>query len=235
MEPLTRVDVTSAWLRAWEQLSIVAQTGDTTGLEVYFSNSALEGLLDAVPDSRNLPTHQIAHELRIDFYSRDGQVIGLTADRVELVRAAPVGDVTGWLQTDESYEAILLLEDGNWRIQHWVRRDITDRWWTEPIAPAADGVDDLAVHGINYYPRDTPFDAFWAGYDPAVVDADFERIAALGMNSVRIFLPFDELLGRWTTEDELAPVVDLMDRAADHDLGVATTFGDEKPADASLL
>jgi hypothetical protein len=153
-------------------------------------------------------------------------VIGLTADRVELVRAADVGDVTGWLQTDESYEAILLLEDGNWRIQHWVRRDITDRWWTEPIAAAADGVEELAVRGINYYPRDTPFDAFWSNYDPAVVDADFERIAAMGMNSVRVFLPFDELLGRWTTEDELAPVVDLMDRAADHDLGVVVTLFD---------
>lgn len=226
MEPLTRVDVTSAWLRAWEQLSIVAQTGDTTGLEVYFSNSALEGLLGSASDSRNFPTHQIAHELRIDFYSRDGQVIGLTADRVELVRAAEVGDVTGWLQTDESYEAVLLLEDGNWRIQHWVRRDVADRWWTEPIAPAADGVDQLAVHGINYYPRDTPFEAFWPNYDPAVVDADFERIAAMGLNSVRVFLPFDELAGRWTTEDELAPVVDLMDRAESHDLGVVVTLFD---------
>ncbi len=225
MEPLTRVDVTSAWLRAWEQLSIVAQTGDTTGLEVYFSNSALEGLLASVGDTQNLPTHQIAHELRIDFYSQDGQVIGLTADRVELVRAAEVGDVTGWLQTDESYEAILLLEDGNWRIQHWVRRDIEDRWWTEPVAPATDGVD-IALNGINYYPKDTPFDAFWPNYDGSVVDADFQRIADLGLDSVRIFLPFDGFLGRWTTEDELVPVLDLMDRADAHGLGVVVTLFD---------
>ena len=238
MEPLTRVDVTSAWIRAWEQLSIVAQTGDTTGLEVYFSNSALEGLLASREQTRGNPVHQLGHTLRVDFYSQDGQVIGLTADEVNLVRSVEVGGTLGWTQNVESYEAVLLLEDGNWRIQHWVRREADRRWWTDPapdgtralIEEAAedDAADSagLAINGINYYPRDAPFAEFWPNYDPDVVAADLDRVADAGLDSVRIFLPFDGLGGRWTGEEDLAPVKDFLDQADARGLGVVVTLFD---------
>ena len=227
MEPLTRVDLTSAWIRAWEQLSIVAQTGSVAGLEIYFSNSALEGLLASAQEVRGRPVNQLSHNLRVDFYSEDGQVIGLTADQVGLVRSVPIGGTLGWVQSVESYEAVLVLEDGNWRVQHWVRRSTDERWWTEPVDPATEfDAATFAVNGINYFPQDHPFDAFWANYDPDVVDADLERIAGLGADSVRVFLPFDELGGRWTTEEQLEPVIDFLDRAEAHELEVVATLFD---------
>lgn len=252
MEPLTRVEVTSAWIRAWEQLSIVAQTGDLTGLEVYFANSALEGLLASVEDTSGHPVHQLGHRLKLDFYSQDGQVIGLTAQEVQLLRSVNVDGVLGWMETTESYEAILLLEDGNWRIQHWVRRDATGDWWTDPApdglvslapgrsAPDAQGPESQIsagqisagesgqrlINGVNYYPRDTPFDLFWPNYQPAVVDQDLALIADAGFDTVRIFLPFDGLGGRWTTDEDLAPVIAFMDQADASGLGVVVTLFD---------
>lgn len=227
MEPLTRVDITSAWIRAWEQLSIVARTGSLTGLEVYFSNSALDGLLESAERMRGRPVNQINHNLRVDFYSEDGQVIGLTADEVGLVRSVPVGDTVGFVQTRESYEAILLLEDGNWRVQHWVRRSSEDRWWTDPAEAAAEfDPTTFAVNGVNYFPQAHPFDAFWANYDEQVIESDLARIAALGADSVRVFLPFDELGGRWVGDEQLEPVLDFFDRAESHQLGVVATLFD---------
>ncbi len=225
MEPLTRVDVSSAWVRAWEQLTIAAQTGDTSGMEVYFSNSALEAARERAADMGGRPLHQLSHRLRVDFYSRDGQVLGLTATEVRFVRAVPLGDELGWMHSVETYEAVLLLEDGNFRIQHWVRRDVENRWWTEPITPATD-TERLPVSGINYYPRETPFEFFWPEYDSHTVAEDLDRVVTLGADSIRIFLPFDQLGGRWTTTEDMNPVVDLLDLAGERDLGVVVTLFD---------
>ncbi len=225
MEPLTRIDVSSAWVRAWEQLTIAAQTGDTSGMEAYFSNSALEAALDRAADMGGRPIHQLSHRLRVDFYSQDGQVIGLTAPEVRFVRAVPLGDEIGWLHSVESYEAVLLLEDGNFRIQHWVRREVENRWWTEPVTPGTE-TERLPVSGVNYYPQATPFEFFWPEYDPEVVASDLDRIVTLGADSIRIFLPFDQLGGRWTEPEDLDPVLDLLDQADERDLGVVVTLFD---------
>ncbi len=225
MEPLTRVDVSSAWIRAWEQLTIAAQTGDVSGMEVYFSNSALEAAVARAADMGGRPLHQLSHRLRVDFYSQDGQVIGLTAPEVRFVRAVPLGEEIGWMHSVESYEAVLLLEDGNFRIQHWVRRQVENRWWTEPVAPGTN-YDRLPVSGVNYYPRESPFEFFWPEYDSATVAEDLDRIVTLDADSIRIFLPFDQLGGRWTTPEDLVSVLDLLDLAEQRDLGVVVTLFD---------
>ncbi len=137
MEPLTRVDVTASWLRGWEQLSIVAETGDTSGVEVYFSNSARQGVLAQAENWEGRSLEQLGHDLALTFYSEDGQVIGLTAVETRLKRTQQVGDYDLIRYTVEQYEAVLVLEDGNWRIQHWVRRSIDDgRWILEPMRKA---------------------------------------------------------------------------------------------------
>ena len=56
--------------------------------------------------------------------------------------------------------------------------------------------------GVNYWPADTAMG--WLGrYDPAVVRRDFRRIAASGMDTVRVFL-------RWS---DLQPTSGMVDRA----------------------
>ncbi|MEM7285996.1 MAG: hypothetical protein AAF480_06555 [Actinomycetota bacterium] len=224
MEPLTRDDITDAWLRAWEQLSIVARTGDTSGLEVYFSNSALEALQANADQTRGLPVRQIGHTLQVEFYSHDGQVLSVTAPEVKLLRAAPVGDVQGWRDATESYEAIMILEDGNWRVHHWLRTGAQGRWWSDPVTPAT--AAPAQYRGVNYFPADTPYEFFWPGFDPAVVDGDLARVAALGLDTVRVPIPFEYFFGRWTIADDLEPVVAFLDLAQAHGLGVIATLFD---------
>lgn len=225
MEPLTRDDVTAAWLRAWTQISIVAGTGDTTGLDVYFSNTANDAMVDAAADWIGSEAQQISHELTLTFYSEDGQVIGLRADEVRLLRTQVFDDGLGYYDTREAYEVVLLLEDGNWRVQHWVRQSAEGDWWAEPIDDPTSSLES-GVAGINYYPRDTPFDLFLPGFDRDTIGADLDRISALGLDSVRIFLDYGVLGGRWVDQERLARVSEFLDLADERDLRVVVTLFD---------
>ncbi len=129
IEPLTRADITVSWLRAWEQMTIVSQTGDVSGVETYFSNSALEGVLAGAESWGDISVHQLGHELEVTFYSEDGQILGLRANETKLQHREIREGHTLVRQTTESYEAVLVLEDGNWRIHHWVRQSFEPGEW----------------------------------------------------------------------------------------------------------
>jgi hypothetical protein len=47
---------------------------------------------------------------------------------------------------------------------------------------------DLAIRGVNYYPRDTPWKLCWTETPDDVWIADMERAASLHVNTVRIFI-----------------------------------------------
>jgi endo-1,4-beta-mannosidase len=55
--------------------------------------------------------------------------------------------------------------------------------------------------GVNYWPARTAM-GWWSKFDPAEVEADFARIAACGLDSVRVFL----------TWEDFQPAPDLVDR-----------------------
>src|SRR2546421_11823343 len=68
--------------------------------------------------------------------------------------------------------------------------------------------------GVNYWPSDTAMD-WLACYDPAVVRRDFSRIAAAGMDTVGIFLRWEDIQPGPTKIDTTAlpAVVDSADEA----------------------
>ena len=88
MEPTTRRALEAAWLR-----------------------EAAEDELDTTA-----ATHALDHELRIDFYSLDGQIVGVTATTVV---ARELGGRPVVLT--ESSEAVLILTDGRWERERRVR------------------------------------------------------------------------------------------------------------------
>ncbi len=129
VEPLTRERVTISWLRAWEQIRITAETGDTSGLAVSFSNSALEGVASLASNGTTHSLRQLGHDVQVTFYSDDGQVLGLTAHASEFVHTETGVGRTLERRSIESFDAVLLLEDGHWRIHHLVRRSVdVDPW-----------------------------------------------------------------------------------------------------------
>ncbi len=125
LEPATREDLGSSWLRALEQLAIVSQTGESDGLKEYWSGPALTVVETA--DWSTSAVEQSGHELRVLFQSADGQIIGFeTASQLQRTTITPEGQRI-WAGI-EYFEVVMVLRDGNWRVEH-IRRTGADGDW----------------------------------------------------------------------------------------------------------
>ncbi len=257
MEPLTRVEIESAYLRAWLQWNISYLRGEAYGLETYFVGPALEAVeasIDAMhAQGWSLQQTDLEHHLHLHFYSADGSIVSFTARDVlvaQVLRSeGTIPVVTEVTRAD--YEVVMMLEDGNWRVRHWVR---TTGETLQSVAPAdpetADFVttkgDQLVsngrpfiVRGLNYYPKDTPWHDFWPTYDPHTIEEDFALIESLGLNTIRIFVPYNFQLPEEEHNTENSPtkpadpyvdlrlkLADLLARAESHNLKVIVTLFD---------
>lgn len=79
--------------------------------------------------------------------------------------------------------------------------------------------------GVNYWPRRKAM-YWWSRFDPAETDDDFALIRALGLQTVRIFLLWDDFQPEPTGVDKtaLSRLVQVADLAARHGLGLDVTF-----------
>ena len=245
MEPFTRTQIEAAYLRAWLQWNLSYIKGAPYGLKTYFSGPALVAVSANVSDAakQGLQILQInsAHNLRLHFYSADGSVVAFTDEGAhvsELIRDRK-GNLVSFTDSNAQYDVVMLLEDGNWHVRQWVRTK-TNTPEYGAIAPLQNVPGIVTVQGkqlmlngapyqiagVNYYPQATPWDKFWTKYDSEIVDADFARMQALGLNTVRIFIPFEQFGGAKVDPNKLKLLDDLLDRADAHGLRVIVTLND---------
>jgi len=152
------------------------------------------------------------------------------------------------LQSDHRYDVVMLLEDGNWRVYQWRRLGnalpSVDGLWQQAttveragerpgaaIATIEQGRlvvngKPFAVAGVNYYPQSSPWTAFWPTYDPQQTTIDLQRIRALGLNTVRIFLSYSDFGGTVVTAERRGQLADFLSRAARAELQVIVTLFD---------
>lgn len=259
LEPFTRTQVESAYLRAWLQWNISYLKGEPFGLETYFVGPALEAVTEGVRAAHqqgwSLEQTDLEHQLRLHFYAADGSIVSFTAHDVlvaQLLRnehGAPILAQT----SQATYDVIMMLEDGNWRVRHWVRTEVAPFAQTAVLTSnqafvTVSGAELMLagrpydVRGINYYPQATAWHDFWPNYDASIVAQDFKLIKSLGLNTVRIFIPYEPTLpepesaghGEPTGDEETVDVyedlrhklTDLLDEAESNDLKVIVTLFD---------
>lgn len=117
VEPSTEEAIEGTWVRAFGDLELHAQGHADVALETWFIGRALRSAEQFVP-SADGATRSVAlsHEITVDFYSADGQVLSLTSQTlVERTSRNESESVT------ETFQALLILSDGNWRIEQLVR------------------------------------------------------------------------------------------------------------------
>jgi len=84
------------------------------------------------------------------------------------------------------------------------------------------------VRGANYYPSATPWMLFWENYDAAQTAADLAKARELGLNSVRIFVPFTDFGGETVDPRQREHLHDFLTQAGTHGLKVIVTLFDHR-------
>lgn len=210
MEPFTRKLIQGQYMRGWLQWNISYLKGTPLGLGTYFNGPAFEAVIDSVNFAQEegwiMAQTDLEHHVTLHFYSADGSIVGLTdhdVHVVEIIRDGNGEPITSRVIRAD-YDVVLMLLDGTWQVRHWVRKnaEVIDPAVYEPPQGGQDFVmrngrnltlndQPFTIRGINYYPQDEPWEKFWANYDSAVVEADFELLHELGLNSVRVFIPYE--------------------------------------------
>ena len=263
LERATRTEIESVYLRAWLQWNLSFVKNAPYGLKTYFVGPALDAVTNDVQtiaiQGWQVGQVDTAHTLHLHFYSADGSIISFTDEQAVVVHI--IRDKTGAIvltqESEARYQVVMLLEDGNWRVRHWVRTQDTvldgaSAVRTPPNFVGRVGANlalngqNYSMTGVNYYPKDTPWDKFWLNYAPKTTERDVTLIRSLGMNTVRIFLPFEQFGGPHigqatsatvptnTVREPLVKLADFLRRAAAHGLKVIVTLFDFR-TDYSLL
>jgi hypothetical protein len=89
----------------------------------------------------------------------------------------------------------------------------------------------FVVRGVNYYPRQSPWERFFSQTDPAEMARELEVIQAAGFNTLRIFLPYQPLFtcqpdDAIPDEANFALLDSLFELAETHDLKLIVTLND---------
>ena len=226
VRPFTEVDealVGRALGSAWRAHAAAGASGDTTLLADYFSGVAFDRATVSARAAKADGTGfaVLAQHAAPAFYHLDGSVLQIEAE-VLAVRFAQADAALGALRLSrDTVTTILMNETTGWRV---FAHEMTA---STPLTPAPlRAVQPETLAGVNYYPAQTPWRAFWPAFDAGVIAADLARVAALGGNAVRIFLPADAFTPDGTGLRDLETFLDLARR---HGLRVVPTLFDLRP------
>jgi len=168
----------------------------------------------------------LRHNLEVLFFSEDGQLVFMKDKNVEeLVTISQNKKTIHQEHTYSNYDVVLLLEDGFWRTRHLIKTNHSEKSTITPIVANKDTLN-FSIKGINYYPQDTPWLEFWNQYNENVVDNDFKRIKKLGLNTIRIFIPYDNFGKAEVSLQKIDNLKTTLDLAEKNQLKVIITFFD---------
>lgn len=114
VEPTTRDGLAATWVRGHAAIERAIEVGDLRPLETWFSDGGLvrAKALSTAPSATAEVVVWEHHEADVRFYSLDGQIVGLNI--------TATGRLSGQLIA-ESFEVVMALRDGNWRIERFER------------------------------------------------------------------------------------------------------------------
>ena len=134
------------------------------------------------------------------------------------------------------YKAVLLLEDGFWRVRHLVKYQANPFVYKAPVKP----LDSLfkLMKGLNYYPKNAAWDMYGKAFNTDTIAADFKIIKEAGLNSIRIFVPYNDFGKAKVEQQKIIKLKKVLDLALVYQLKVVVTlfdfYGDYQVSDWTL-
>lgn len=205
-------------------LTSATASGHTDQLKQFFTAHAYERARHAAKDAAGKNQMIVmGAQANPNLFHLDGSLIQFSTQNVITARFYDTPDSTAPVLLSRECQALTMFnQTSGWRIGTLERR------CAEPIAtdPAPIAFVPNRLIGINYYPRNAPWHAFWPTMTSDQVDQDLRRIRALGGNAVRIFLQFDAFNDVDQLERSLVKLLNLLDSAHAYGLTVIPTLFD---------
>ncbi|TGV01496.1 glycoside hydrolase family 2 TIM barrel-domain containing protein [Flavivirga rizhaonensis] len=227
MDEQTLGRIETNYLDAWYIKHLGYQTNTKKGLDDYYTENARKNIYAIIDENLDagmtIQSTTLQHDLNLEFFSEDGQLVVITDKNVVEYKRIYKNETLLLETTDVStYKVILLLEDGFWRIRHMVKESSAD-FKSDNKTVSNKNID---IRGINYYPQASPWDMFGEQFDANIISKDFKRIKDAGLNSIRIFVPY-EAFGKANVDTEkLKKLVQVMDVAEAEHIKVMVTLFD---------
>ncbi len=239
MEDFTRDIIEHDYVSALYQRNIAILNRDSLVLSEYFTNEAKVKISDLVKDligsNHAVQKAEMNHRVNLHFYSADGQLISFTDRAVESRQRVIDLKTDGRILSDvdtADYKVIMQLVDGYWKIKHMVRQPMSEELSLIDTINIKGELDVSLLEtlnkskGINYYPKETPWKEFWTNYEESIIEKDFELIAGYELNSVRVFVNFEQFGKGRVVPEMLERLQHLLDTAEKNGLHVILTLFD---------
>ncbi|WP_188621082.1 cellulase family glycosylhydrolase [Flavobacterium suaedae] len=247
MEKQTLGEIENDYLFSWYVKNKALMNNNREGIEDFYTDSARVNLFRLVAHNKENKVHiegtTLKHNPALEFYSADGQLVVFT-DRniVEYQQIYNDKQLVTKVRDTATYKVMMLLEDGFWRIRHMKRMD---KVALEPETTEANPIytsqnnqilkngKKFTIKGINYYPKNSPWDLYGDNFNTDTIKADFNIIKNAGLNTIRIFIPYEEFGKADINQSKIEKLQQVLDIAQQKDLAVIVTlfdfYGDYSP------
>ncbi|MEP0263737.1 cellulase family glycosylhydrolase [Dokdonia sp.] len=236
LEPFNQTKIEQDYLDAWYVRNTAFMSYDQTAIEDHYTQNArikiYESLQENIDKQIKIENTTLTHDLSLEMYSADGTLAVLTDRNVtsyQRVFQEEQLQYEGYTLSD--YRVVLLLEDGVWRVRH------IEKIKTGQVSNISSKKIKLSttIEGMNYYPQDSPWNTFGADFDSTIIREDFKIIKDLRLNTIRIFIGYEDFGGPTVSQEKLDKLQQLLDEASQANLQVIITlfdfYGDYRVSD----
>ena len=240
MESNTLKTIEKDYLFSWYIKNKSLQNNKKQGIEDYYTQNARLNLYNSIDynlkNKISIESTTLKHHPKLEFYSEDGQQVVFTDKNViEYQKVFKDKKLITEVQDTATYKVLMLLEDGFWRVRH-----------IQKMKPEATEIkveksnsefqiigkklkfknDDFTVKGINYYPKNSAWDTFGPLFNKDTIANDFEIIKEAKLNSIRIFIQYDDFGKADIKPEKLQKLKIVLDLAEAKNLKVIITLFD---------
>lgn len=240
MEKSTLNKIERDYLFAWYIKNNAFQNNDSTGIDDFYTQNTRINLKNTIAYNRknniSIESTTLKHNPKLEFYSEDGQQIVFTDKNViEFQKVFRNKKLIATVQDTATYKVLMLLEDGFWRIRHFQKMEKENWYIGDKISKSVftvsekkikKGTVDFLVKGINYYPKNSAWDMFGVNFDTDTIAKDFDIITKANLNTIRIFLQYEDFGKAEVLNDKLNKLKKTLDLAKEKELAVIVTLFD---------
>jgi hypothetical protein len=240
MEQNTLKTIEKDYLFSWYIKNKSLENNKKQGIEDYYTQNARVNLYNSIAynlkNKITIESTTLKHNPKLEFYSEDGQQVVFTDKNViEFQKVYKDKKLISEVQDTATYKVLMLLEDGFWRIRH------IQKMKPEPIKKDTLKVNpefkvvgkkikynnaDFISKGINYYPKNSAWDTFGDRFNKDTIAKDFDIIKKSKLNSIRIFIQYEDFGKADIKPEKLEKLKTLLDLAEAKNLKVVVTLFD---------